>query len=174
MGAFWRRGYEATSLSDLCDCTGLHKGSLYQTFGGKHQLFMKSLQHYIDTMFGAVAAAAYASPSPLENIRSVLRTAVSNACGDQGCMMINSLVELAPHDPEVKQALQAVAVRESQMMTDLVSKAQQAGEIDSGRDPARIARQLMVTLAGLAATIKGFVTADQAFETIDDTIASLI
>ena len=45
MDAFWRQGYEATSLSDLCACTGLHKGSLYQAFGGKHELFMKSLEH---------------------------------------------------------------------------------------------------------------------------------
>lgn len=174
MDAFWRQGYEATSLSDLCACTGLHKGSLYQAFGDKHQLFMKSLEHYVDSMMTAVAAAADASSSPLENIRSVLRTAVGNACGDEGCMMINSLVELAPHDPKVKQALQAVAGREIEMMTDLVSKAQEAGEIRSDRQPHRIARQLMVTLAGLAATIKGFVNPEEAMQTIDDTLDSLI
>ena len=28
MEAFWRKGYEATSMADLCTCTGLHKGSL--------------------------------------------------------------------------------------------------------------------------------------------------
>ena len=174
MDAFWHQGYEATSLSDLCACTGLHKGSLYQTFGDKHQLFMMALKHYVDSMFGAFAAAANVSSSPLENIRSVLRTAVGNACGEQGCMMINSLVELAPHDPEVKQALQLVAGREIEMMTGLVSKAQEAGEIRSDRDPQRIARQLMVTLAGLAATVKGFVTAEEAMETIDDAIDSLV
>ena len=41
MEAFWRHGYEATSLADLCRYTGLNKGSLYQAFGDKHQLFMK-------------------------------------------------------------------------------------------------------------------------------------
>lgn len=174
MEEFWKKGYEATSLSDLCSCTGLHKGSLYQTFGDKHQLFMRSLKHYVDAMFGAVAAAAYASESPLENIRGALRAAVRNACRDQGCMMINSLVELAPHDPEVKSALQAVAHKELRMMTDLVAKAQQAGEIGDRRAPERIARQLMVTLAGLAATIKGFVTAEQALETVDDAVDSLV
>ena len=33
MDAFWAKGYEATSMADLCNCTGLHKGSLYQAFG---------------------------------------------------------------------------------------------------------------------------------------------
>ncbi len=54
MEVFWRKGYEATSLADLCDCTGLHKGSLYQTFGSKHDLFMKALKHYIDRQFAQV------------------------------------------------------------------------------------------------------------------------
>ena len=36
MDAFWAKGYEATSMADLCKCTGLHKGSLYQAFGDKH------------------------------------------------------------------------------------------------------------------------------------------
>jgi TetR/AcrR family transcriptional repressor of nem operon len=174
MDAFWRKGYEATSLSDLCDCTGLHKGSLYQTFGDKHQLFMRSLQHYADCMVGHVSAAARTSESPLENIRGALRAAVSRAGSEQGCMMINSLVELAPHDPEVRAALQMVAGKELGMMTELVARAQQAGEISDERDPARIARQLMVTLAGLAATVKGFVNADEALETIDDAVNSLV
>ena len=33
MDEFWKKGYESTSLNDLCCCTGLHKGSLYQAFG---------------------------------------------------------------------------------------------------------------------------------------------
>lgn len=174
MDAFWKNGYEATSLSDLCDCTGLHKGSLYQTFGDKHQLFMRSLKHYVDCMVGDVMAAADASDSPLDNIRSALRTAVSRAGEEQGCMMINSLVELAPHDPEVKAALKMVAEKELNMVAELVARAQQAGEISDPRKPERIARQLMVTLAGLAATIKGFVNTEQALETIDDAITALI
>ena len=43
MDSFWQKGFEATSLADLCACTGLHKGSLYQAFGDKHQLFMRAL-----------------------------------------------------------------------------------------------------------------------------------
>lgn len=38
MKAFWAKGYESTSLADLVEVTGLHKGSLYQAFGDKHTL----------------------------------------------------------------------------------------------------------------------------------------
>ena len=47
MHAFWQRGYEATSLADLMEATGLQKGSLYKAFGDKHSLFMQALNRYL-------------------------------------------------------------------------------------------------------------------------------
>ena len=172
MDAFWRKGYEATSLTDLCDCTGLHKGSLYQAFGGKHALFIKSLNHYMEQTFREVAAVAFGSASPIENIRAVMQRVVNHAVEDRGCLMINSMIELAPHDPEVKALLNRAGEQRLRMMTDMVVKAQQAGEIRADQRAGRIARQLMVTLAGVAATVKCFMSSAQALETIDDAIAS--
>ena len=173
MEAFWRKGYEATSLTELCDCTGLHKGSLYQTFGSKHDLFMMALKHYTDKVFSQVSAVMRSSDSPLENIRAVMHKVVGMASQDCGCMMMNSLVELAPHDPDVKATLQASAQRRLAVMAGLVAEAQAAGEIRSTQPPDTIAVQLMVTLAGLATTMKGFLSKDQALQTIDNVLASL-
>jgi TetR/AcrR family transcriptional repressor of nem operon len=172
MGAFWRHGYEATSLADLCDCTGLHKGSLYQTFGDKHKLFMQALHHYAEQTFRDVASVAFQSESPLENIKAVVQKICCDSGAEKGCMMINSMVELAPHDPDVKAALQAVGGKRVRMMTDLISKAQQAGEIREGLDPHKLARQLMVTLAGAAATVKGFLHRDEIAEVLGELIDS--
>ena len=46
MEAFWARGYEATSVRDLVEAMGLHRGSIYAAFGGKRSLFLKALRHY--------------------------------------------------------------------------------------------------------------------------------
>ena len=46
MQAFWAKGYEATSVQDLVDCMGINRGSLYDTFGDKHQLFLEALDQY--------------------------------------------------------------------------------------------------------------------------------
>jgi len=174
MDAFWRKGYEATSLSDLCGCTGLHKGSLYQTFGGKHDLFMRALQHYIDEAFREVATVAFQSDSPLQNVRAAVNKICDVAGGQKGCMMVNSMVELAPHDPEVKVAVQAAGEKRLRVMTDMISKSQQAGEIRKGQDPYKLARQLMMTLAGGASMVKGFLNKEEIIETLDELIDSWI
>ena len=46
MNLFWRKGYSATSVQDLVNHLGINRGSLYDTFGNKEQLFNQSLALY--------------------------------------------------------------------------------------------------------------------------------
>ena len=174
MEAFWRKGYEATSLADLCACTGLNKGSLYQSFGDKHSRFMKSLEHYADTEFKQVAAVAFEHDSPIDSIRAVMHKVVDHTKGNCGCLMINSLVELAPHDPEVLAFIQQLGEQRVRMMTDLVEKAQRAGEIPANEQARDTAVRLMVTLAGLVTSIKGFMDIEQAHGVVDGAVNALV
>ena len=43
---FWAHGYEATSIQELVDSMGINRGSLYDTFGDKHRLFLEALDRY--------------------------------------------------------------------------------------------------------------------------------
>ena len=174
MDAFWAKGFEATSMADLCRCTDLHKGSLYQAFGDKHALFMKALTHYNDTEFRRVAAVAFQSESPLENIRAVVNQICIDAGDEKGCLMVNSLVELAPHDDDVKEALQGFAEQRMRVMIDMITKAQDLGEISIKTDPRKLARQLMMTMAGGAAMVKGFIEPEDMKETMSDLIDSWV
>ena len=174
MGAFWSKGYEATSMADLCCCTGLHKGSLYQAFGDKHQLFMDALQHYSETQIRDVAGVVSDSESPLANIRAVMDKICDHAGNDNGCMAINSMVELAPHDPEVKAAVRGFAQKRLGLMADMIARAQEQGEISLQREPEKMARQLMMTLAGGAVMVKGFIEADDIRETLSELIDSWV
>ena len=174
MDAFWTKGFEATSMADLCSCTGLHKGSLYQAFGDKHKLFMDALRHYSETEFREVAAVAFKSDSPLENIRAAVNKICDDAGGEKGCFMINSMVELAPHDPAVKAALQGFGEQRMRVMADMIGKAQELGEISVKTAPYRLATQLMMALAGGSAMVKGFATQEQVTEAMNDLIDSWV
>ena len=172
MNTFWNQGYEGTSLKDLCSATGLHKGSLYQAFGDKHQLFLKSLKYYMEQSFKEVAASAYLHDSPMANLRSLLKEITTKCIEGEGCMVINSLVEMAPHDQEVKQMIDQSYAMKQRFLTDLIDRAQRDGEITIKQDPDRLAAVLMVTLAGLAATVKGFSNTDHVSYVLEDVLSS--
>jgi TetR/AcrR family transcriptional repressor of nem operon len=172
MEAFWRKGYEATSLAELCHVTGLNKGSLYQAFGDKRRLFMRALTHYAERQYREVMAAASRSESPLVNIRAAVRKICDHAGSDKGCMMINTLVELAPHDPEVKALLKSFGEKRMQALAGMISAAQHDGEIRAALDPRKLARQLMMALAGAATMAKGFMPGPQIGAALSELIDS--
>ena len=172
MDAFWAKGFEATSMADLCTCTGLHKGSLYQAFGDKHTLFMNALAHYADSEFHETVGVMKETNTPFENVRAVVNKICEDASGAKGCMMINTMVELAPHDPAVKAALQGFAEKRMQAITEMIAAAQASGEIKVQTEPHKLARQLMITMAGGAAMVKGLLAPEDIYETIQDLIDS--
>ena len=174
MDAFWAKGFEATSMADLCCCTGLHKGSLYQAFGDKHTLFMNALKHYSDSEYRETAAVLEGLTSPLEIIRTLVNKICDDAGGEKGCMMINSVVELAPHDPEVKAALQSFGEQRMTAVTEMIANAQAAGEITIKTEPYKLARQMMMTMAGGAAMVKGLLEPADIKETMNDLIDSWV
>jgi len=47
MLAFWRKGFAATSMNDLCDAMDVRSPSLYAAFGSKEALYLEAIQHYV-------------------------------------------------------------------------------------------------------------------------------
>ena len=172
MEAFWRKGYEATSLVDLTESTGLNKASLYRVFGDKHQLFMAALKNYSDIEFRETTAVVSESASPLTNLRAVVQKVCEDAGSDKGCLMINSMVETAPHDAEVKQLLQEFGTSRLQAIQGMIAQAQATGEVRAELDPHKLAVSLMITFAGSATMIKGFMPNQLIMDNINSLIES--
>ena len=41
---FWRKGFAATSMNDLCDAMGIRSPSLYAAFGSKEALYLEAVR----------------------------------------------------------------------------------------------------------------------------------
>ena len=175
MRAFWDKGYEATSLADLMEATGLHKGSLYQAFGDKHSLFLQSLKRYLDDARKHESDILSAAAGPLEGIRDVAHGMIDMHNDDCpiGCLAINTMVELAPHDPEVGKIMEAHVngVRETLQRT--IAAGQQAGQIDKKRPAELLAAMLITFMAGLATQAKGGMDDATAHRLIDAQLDTL-
>jgi AcrR family transcriptional regulator len=50
MLVFWRKGFAAASMNDLCDAMGIRSPSLYAAFGSKEALYLEAIEHYVGTI----------------------------------------------------------------------------------------------------------------------------
>ncbi len=157
MQPFWEHGYEATSLADLMKATGLQKGSIYKAFGSKHALFVRVLTRYLDQLHGEMRAAIEGASSPVEAIRRYLELVQrlgSDGAVQQGCLAVNTLVELAPHDEEVRETLRHHQMRVARALTATLEEGQVAGDFRQDATAGELATYLMTTSAGLVAVSK--------------------
>lgn len=151
MQAFWERGYEATSMQDLVDCTGVNRGSLYATYGDKRALFLAALHMYGEnrTRLLAELESRY---SPREAIRQIFLAFISQASekgGNRGCFLTNTALELAAHDPEVGEIVARSQQQVEAFLARMIKLAQAAGEVSQRVKPAEAARGLLASLIGL-------------------------
>ena len=100
---FWEKGYEATSMADILDVSGLRKSSLYNAFGSKKELFRRVLNRYVERTMDGFAEMAKASDAPgLEALHAFLDAVF--AFGRAGCLAVNTTTELGTTDPAVTAA----------------------------------------------------------------------
>jgi TetR/AcrR family transcriptional regulator, transcriptional repressor for nem operon len=101
---FWERGYEATSMRDLETKMGISAPSLYNTYGDKHALFAQALERYLDHSARALIKRFEDSLPPKQAIRRFVEEIVKDSINDRerrGCFLVNSALEVAPHDREL-------------------------------------------------------------------------
>ncbi len=103
MNFFWSRGYEAASMRELLDAMEIGRQSAYDTFGDKHSLFLASLEHYYQIGVGSIIAELGSADGGLSAIEHYFDDMARRMTTKpyRSCLLINSAVELAPHDPEV-------------------------------------------------------------------------
>jgi TetR/AcrR family transcriptional repressor of nem operon len=152
MQVFWRRGYQATSLANLLAAMDLSKSSFYETFGTKRDLLLTALARYAASGMGGLIAPLLAPDASRPAIEATLANMVRHArsaAGRRGCLVNNTLGEVAPNDPVVFAATQAVLTRLEALLVGVVSRAQAKGEITRKESARALARFLATTFGGL-------------------------
>jgi TetR/AcrR family transcriptional regulator, transcriptional repressor for nem operon len=150
MQLFWRNGYAATSIRDLLDGMGIGYGSLYNTFGDKHALFLASLDRFRELRTSWIDEVL--EDSGLSGIEEVFRRTVDGLVSFEprrGCLLANTAVELGPHDAEVATKISRYVRHTEAVFERALIRAQEAGEIPADRDPRALARFLVNALHGL-------------------------
>jgi TetR/AcrR family transcriptional repressor of nem operon len=157
MEAFWSYGYEPTSVQDLVEHTGINRGSLYDTFGSKHDLFIEALERYEEQRFARLIRMLEQPGSVREAIAQLFGELLEGAVSctqRRGCLLTNSAVELAPHDPVVADRIRSKFGQLEETFCKALVRAQQDGEVSAEQDPRALARFLTSSLQGLQVVAK--------------------
>ncbi len=155
-GVFWRKGYEATSIQDLVNSTGVKRQSLYNVFGDKHRFFLATLDWYQNKQLARMKRYMEETVSAKDALRGIFETIIEDVVSQRrdGCFMVNSTIELGVADPEVgKRALRTKEQME-EMIERLIRKAQRSGQIGKDKHPRRLARMIYNSFLGLRVTAK--------------------
>ncbi len=159
MTAFWTHGYEATSMAYLMKVMKLQKGSIYKAFHDKHDLFMQALNRYLDNGLKTMKQNIEKAASPKEGIRFWLKDMIFGLCHRQdkqrGCLAVNSVIELGPHDQKVRDRLQQQQARMAELLTRTIEQGQALGEFRQDKPAAHLAEALTAYTMGIMALSKG-------------------
>ncbi len=147
MDVFWCRGYEATSVQDLVDATGVGRQSLYGTFGSKDELYLQALDRYRELEGGRAFSCLGGEEPPLERIRALFERFASASLEDpenKGCFVLNAALERADDPQTAKRVRAAMRATEDALRALLIE-----ADLPAGKDPAELARFLTMSLQGI-------------------------
>ena len=149
---FRLRGFEHTSFEDLTRELGVSRQSLYDTYGDKNAFFHAALRRYLSRSLDLMGRKLD-NPAPVREVLAELFDGlISSNCGKgtPGCLMVNSMVELSPPDPELRALAQAHARSIEGLFASRLSAAQRSGDLGADKDPVALARFLYHTILGLS------------------------
>jgi TetR/AcrR family transcriptional regulator, transcriptional repressor for nem operon len=154
---FQLKGYEGTSMQDLIDTLGISRSSLYDTFGDKHQLYLKTLNAYCQENAYALAAKAENIENPLAFIQDIFTSIIEQSKKDiekRGCYVVNAIVEFSERNTDVTQIVDANNKAFEKMLEKLIAKAQLQKQIAADKNPKQISKFLFTTIYGLRVSSK--------------------
>jgi AcrR family transcriptional regulator len=146
---FWKHGYSATSLDDLCAATGLNRPSLYGGFGDKRALYLAALEHSRAEMIASLKRGLAVPGSLRDSLTLVYSSATAlyreGGEGQRGCFMIGTAVTESVADPQVRAVLDGAFGE-----LDAAFAERLARELPPAADPAPLAQVATALLHTLA------------------------
>ena len=167
MQLFWRKGYSATSISDLTAAMGIGSPSLYAAFGSKEALYAEALAHYARTYEATAWSGFFAASTARAAVEAFLRdTAAGLVKAANGCMVTLSAVGAEGNEglgALVFSARNATLIR----LKERIDQAKYAGEIDQSVDCHALARFVQTVQNGMSLIARDGAGLDELSAVVD-------
>jgi len=173
---FWEKGFLATSAEDLVSTLGISRSSLYDTYGDKKKLFIKSLKRYIGTQSETLISSLSSSENAKESIYEIFTDLIKNNPDDNnqyGCLIVNTSIEFSCQETEIKDLIEKNNQKIIKALRFLIKKNQDNGKMSNQTNPEKIAQFIFNTIIGLRVNAKAG-TSFEKMKNITDVALSVI
>lgn len=161
---FNRKGYAATSLSDLTRATGLSKGAIYGNFAGKDEVALLAFAHNVAFIrqrlrenLGTAASLRHKLFAYPRTFREIFRQVLERG----GCPIVNTAVDSCDVNEPLREAVRAVIDEWYQSLVTLIASGIAHGQVKKSCNPEKTARVLICLVEGGYAMAKA--TGDEGF-----------
>jgi TetR/AcrR family transcriptional regulator, transcriptional repressor for nem operon len=123
---FWHKGYHDVSTQNLVDEMNIGRSSLYNSFTDKKTLFITCLKRYqYDSLVSLIQMNAddVDAETVILDIFQTIKTYSTTDKFFKGCFLVNTAVELAPHDPEIAEIIK---INRENLVTNLTQIIQKS------------------------------------------------
>lgn len=152
MDVFWSNGYDGASAEELCERTGLGRGSLYNAFGNKQKLYEIALRRYQEQGLQAQADILNGPGSVKERLLALMRWGIEDDLGPnrgRGCMALFAVLDRAGKDPVVAEISRVYVFKLEQVLCHLFTVGQRNGEVSSESSALELSRAFLSSYYGL-------------------------
>ena len=173
MRVFWEKGYEGTSLHDLTEAMGINRPSLYAAFGNKEELFLKTVDRYMERA-GCEVGKALSAPTAREAITNWLHMSLrERGEGDaQGCLLVQGALACSDDSQRVRKELALRRAAGELAIRARLEQAVAAGDLSSSADPAALAKYFATFQQGLAVQLNAGASCRELTQAIDIAMAA--
>jgi len=150
--AFWSASLAGTSTQDLCDATGLSRGSLYNTFDNKAELYRRALDRYGELQRGDRQGHLDESRSGREILEELLLEtlkAQATSPGRRTCLAVHAAVEVGKADEQIAALVRRNLAAFQQVITELIARGQADGSVTAASSAAHLGSVVHAALNGL-------------------------
>lgn len=175
MNAFWEKGFEPTSVSDLASAMSITRSSFYNSFESREAIFEEALARYQDSGISLILTPELEGFCPVRAVRTFFRGVCNNLATDpdaKGCLIINCYVQSGPDVPAPAGVQSFIDTKRDQF--EFVARiAQETGNVSTALSAATISDALVALLIGINVMGKEVRDADRLWASADAVLTSL-
>jgi len=167
---FWRRGFLATSMPDLCDAMGIRSPSLYAAFGSKEALYLEAVECYGRTVAPGIWDRLRDDDSCRACVQNLLLAAAESLpeCGTipAGCMV--TLAGAAEESPgAILATVRKLRLECLEMLRSRLNEAVSDGELMASTNVDRLGRFYLAVFQGMAMQARDGATSSELMDIVE-------